>query len=152
MAVLLIRYEIGSSRITYYTDKRLCTEILEPIVSRWGPIVVRSGYRSPVVNALGAARGLKCASNAKNAAIHIWDEKDHEGHHGAAACIVVPSLLDEARAKDHWQIMATWLCDNLPFHKATFFQKDFAFNIGWRTNPTKEIFSYLEPRGQFHVS
>lgn len=128
--------------------KRLCTDILEPILSRWGPIVVRSGYRSPVVNALGAARGLKCASNAKNAGLHIWDQRDESGRAGACACIVIPSLLDEARGADHWLIMADWLRSNVPFHKATFFQKDFAFNVGWHEKPIREVWSYLPPRGK----
>lgn len=126
--------------------KRLCTDILEPITSHWGPIVIRSGYRSPVVNALGSARGLKCASNAKNAGLHIWDMRDEDGLSGACACVVVPSMLDEARGAEQWLKMADWLRGNVPFHKATFFQKDFAFNVGWHEKPMGEVWSYLPPR------
>jgi len=131
--------------------KQLCTSILEPIVEHWGPIVVRSGYRSPVVNAVGAARGLKCASNSKNAGAHIWDMPDKYGDVGACACIVVPKLVDEASSSEHWRVMAEWLATNVPFHRATFFQRDFALNVGWNTNPVGEVKSLIPPRVTYKV-
>jgi hypothetical protein len=41
---------------------RLCAELLEPLQAAFGRIVIRSGYRSPQVNALGYVKRLWCAS------------------------------------------------------------------------------------------
>ena len=55
----------------------LATALLDPLVETFGPIEVRSAYRSPTLNAHGNARqregrrGYECASNARNAAHHI---------------------------------------------------------------------------------
>lgn len=47
------------------TGTRLCQEILEPLQRTFGPLVIRSGFRSARLNAFGAERRLKCASNEK---------------------------------------------------------------------------------------
>ena len=81
---------------------RLCEELLEPLQERWGRLAIRSAYRSREVNALGNAlqkagkAGYNCASNEKNAAHHIWDMLDKDGHMGATACVVVPAPVSAA--------------------------------------------------------
>ena len=53
---------------------RLCEELLEPLQERWGPMRIRSAYRSREVNALGnelqreGKAGYNCATNEANAA------------------------------------------------------------------------------------
>lgn len=73
---------------------RLATELLDPLVETFGPITVRSSYRSPKVNEFGNKNGLSCARNAANYAGHIWGIRDAEGHMGATACIVIPLFAD----------------------------------------------------------
>lgn len=53
--------------------KSLCSQLLEPIEKALGRISIRSGYRSPLVNAKGAENGnqYSCASNEKNYGKHI---------------------------------------------------------------------------------
>src|SRR6476661_146301 len=79
---------------------RLCEELLEPLQDRWGPVRIRSAYRSREVNALGnqmmraGKAGYNCAVNEANAAHHIWDLRDDNGCMGATACVVVPAFYD----------------------------------------------------------
>lgn len=100
---------------------RLCEELLEPLQDRWGRIAIRSAYRCQAVNQLGCemqASGKKdynCASNAANAAQHIWDLRDQAGCIGATACVVVPAFWDAHHAEGDWQILAQWMHDNLPY-------------------------------------
>lgn len=125
------------------TGMTLCSEILEPLVREFGPIVVRSGFRSAKLNDFGARHRLACASNEKNFAYHIWDRRDHDGHAGAAACIVIPHIVTEPQDHTTWRRVASWINDNLDYHRLTFFRKDFAFNIGWHEAPVRDIYSYL---------
>ena len=101
--------------------QRLCEDILEPITEAFGPIIVRSGYRSPSLNEFGAMRRLKCAGNPKNAAYHCWDLLDDQGHKGASACITVPWLEDRGSWAEVSRSMGWWVHDNLPYHRLTFF-------------------------------
>jgi hypothetical protein len=120
---------------------RLCENILEPLVREFGPIVIRSGFRSARLNALGNAQGLNCAKNEKNHAYHIWDHRDTDGHMGAAACLFIPAFNDERTSLTTWQELAWWIDGNLPYHRLTFFTHGHAFNIGWHERPRREIFS-----------
>ena len=125
---------------------RLCEEILEPILDRYGPIQIRSGFRSATLNAFGAKRRLNCARNERNHAYHIWDHLDAGGHRGTAACIVVPYLIDSVTGPEGWREMAAFIHENLPYHRATFFRKNYAFNIGWQEAPKQEICSWYPKR------
>lgn len=133
--------------------KRLCEEILEPLQAAFGPLTIRSAYRSAAVNALGHQMTMAgkieyaCASNSENAAYHIWDQRDANGHMGAAACIVVPSFWVRHRAEGDWQKLAWWIHDHLPYHWLTFFRTRFAFNIGWHEAPVRIITSRVAPKG-----
>ncbi len=120
----------------------LCEHILEPLTEEFGPLIVRSGYRSPRLNAFGAKMGLACSSNEKNRAYHCYDLLDEDGHMGAAACIIIPSALggDVPRFTD-WRELAWYINDNLPYNRMAFF-KSSSFNIGWKSaNREASIFS-----------
>lgn len=126
--------------------RALCTELLEPLQLRFGRIHVRSGYRSPEVNAFGNRHNLNCGSNENNYAGHIWDYADGQGH-GAMACIVVPALADYIALGGSWTAMAWWIHDHLPYSSLCFFAKLGAFNIGWHEVPQRRIDSFVAPRG-----
>jgi hypothetical protein len=120
----------------------LCEHILEPLTEEFGPLIVRSGYRSPRLNAFGAKMGLACSSNEKNRAYHCYDLLDANGFMGAAACIIIPSALGdgEPRFRD-WRELAWHLDETLPYNRLVFF-KSGSFNIGWKeANREASIFS-----------
>jgi len=133
------------------TGSRLCQELLDPMVETFGPIHVRSSYRSPELNHFGATevRPQKMAQNAANYAGHIWDRRDAKGRMGATACIVVPWFADQYERGRDWRHMATWLKEHLDFHEAYFFPKLAAFNLTWREDPEKRVLSYIRPKGHF---
>lgn len=133
--------------LAVYTGRRLCETILEPLQDTLGRIHVRSGYRSAHLNAFGNARGLNCSSNDKTFADHCWDRRDREGNAGACACVVVPWFLEHHRA-DEWGKLAWFLHDGLDYHRIVFFGRQASFNIGWRENPAREIYSHTAPRGR----
>lgn len=120
---------------------RLCAEVLEPLLKQFGPIVVRSGFRSAKLNAFGAKNGLQCAANDKNVAYHIWDHLDANGHKGAAACVVAPGFNDRVQSAEGWKELAWWINANINYHRLTFFSRDNAFNVGWHEHPRREIYS-----------
>lgn len=126
--------------------RALCTELLEPLQQRFGRVHIRSGYRSPEVNAFGNRHNLNCASNEKNYAGHIWDYPDDNGH-GAVACVVVPVLADYIALGGNWTAMAWWIHDHIPYGSLCFFAKLGAFNIGWHEVPQRRIDSFVAPRG-----
>lgn len=125
----------------------LCEQLLEPLQATFGRIHIRSGYRSPAVNAFGNLNKLNCASNECNYAAHIWDYPDAEGHRGASACIVLPWLVDHVAQGGSWTSMAWWIHDHLPYSSLYFFPKLCAFNINWREVPKRRIDSYAAPKG-----
>jgi len=127
---------------------RLACDLLEPLVETFGPIILRSSYRSAAVNGFGNARGLNCASNAASAANHIWDCRDGSGRMGACACIVIPWFADQYDAGRDWRDLAWWLHDHLPLASLQFFPIRAACNLTWRENPTPEIASFIAPRGK----
>lgn len=94
---------------------QLCQKILEPLQLNFGRLFIRSGYRNPEINALGASNRnqYKCASNKRNLAKHIWDYPDKDGHYGAMACVVVPSYLEYYEKTRDWKSLAKWVEDNI---------------------------------------
>jgi hypothetical protein len=136
---------------------RLCEDLLEPIQDRWGPVRVRSAYRSAEVNQIGnemqkaGKPGYNCAANEKNFAGHIWDRLDAQGCKGAMACVVVPAFYDAHPEAGGWQVMARWLDDNLPYSTVWFYPAYWAFNIQWHERPLRRIDSYAEPKGQWET-
>jgi len=126
--------------------KRLCEELLEPLQASFGRIALRSGYRSPTVNALGNEKGHSCGSNKSNYAGHIWDHPDEHGR-GAMACIVVPWFADKYEDGADWRGLAYWIHNHLPYSELQFFPKLCAVNIGWHEKPVRVISSYMDPKG-----
>ncbi|RMD93468.1 MAG: hypothetical protein D6811_04820 [Alphaproteobacteria bacterium] len=129
--------------------RALCTELLDPLVETFGPIHVRSAFRSSALNHFGATqvRPQKCARNEATVAGHIWDRRDARGRMGACACIVIPWFADQyARGRD-WRDLAWWVHDHLPYHEMCFFPRLAAFNLTWREDREPSIRSYIAPRG-----
>jgi len=132
----------------------LCATLLDPVVETFGPIGVRSSYRSPELNHFGATevRPQKCAANSANSGAHIWDIRTDDGRMGATACITVPWFADQYAKGRDWRDMAAWLREYLPFHEAYFFPKLAAFNLTWLEReagepPAKRVLSYIAPKG-----
>lgn len=126
--------------------KGLCQNLLEPLQATFGRLAIRSAYRSPEVNAFGCKQRLSCASNEKNRARHIWDQRSRGGM-GALTTVVVPWLVDRLDEGVTWEAMAWWIHDHLPYSELQFFPKLGAFNIGWHESPRRTIYSFIPPRG-----
>jgi hypothetical protein len=110
----------------------LCEKVLEPIQAAWGKVHIRSGYRSPEVNELGNKNRMNCASNTRNLAAHIWDQRDNQGFCGATACIVVPGYHDYFERTGDWAPLAWWVHFHIPeYYEMCFFKEQCAFNIRW---------------------
>ncbi len=129
---------------------RLATECLDPLVETFGPIDIRSGYRSPSLNDFGAnqVRPQKCSQNDKNYASRIWDRRDAKGRMGACVSVVIPWFAAQYNRGRDWRDLAWWLYDHLTFHDIWFFPKNAAFNLGWREEPEHRILSYIRPMGR----
>ena len=124
----------------------LCQNLLEPLQARFGRISVRSAYRSPQVNQFGNDNKLNCSSNDANYAGHIWNRRNASGQMGATACIVVNRFIPYYERTGDWEAMAWWVHDHLPYHAMEFFPKYAAFNLQWREDPARAIYSYIPPR------
>ncbi|MCZ0813760.1 hypothetical protein N5A93_16140 [Roseovarius sp. EGI FJ00037] len=125
--------------------RALAQTLLEPLVETFGPIEVRSAYRSPEVNDFGNRNGLNCASIEANRASHIWDQRDAEGNLGACSSIVIPWFARKFEAGRDWKDLAWWMHDHLDYHAMTFFPTRAAFNLTWRENPERKISSWIGP-------
>lgn len=128
------------------SGRRLCEELLEPLQARFGRLSVRSSYRSSEVNGFGNANSFNCATNQKNHAHHIWDRRDAQGRMGATACVIVNRFIPYYERTGDWEAMAWWVHDNLPYSAMEFFPKFAAFNLQWRQDPVRSIYSYIPPR------
>lgn len=143
----------------------LCEQVLEPIRAAWGKVHIRSGYRSAEVNDFGNRNRMNCASNVRNAAAHIWDERDDDGQYGATACIVLPAYHDYFERTGDWASLAWWVHHHIPaYHEMCFFKEQCAFNIRWYegsdgkqsiktylSNPDTGDKSALMSRGKMHA-
>lgn len=132
--------------------EKLCQELLEPLQDAFGRIAIRSAYRSAQVNGFGAEMqrtsnkaGYTCASNASNAAGHIWDMLDENGHMGATACVIAPDFHDRFHAPGDWRRLAWWIHDHLPYSSLEFYPKYWAFNASWHEQPARSIYSQVPP-------
>ncbi len=126
---------------------RLCQDLLEPLWDRFGRISIRSAFRSAEVNDFGNRHKLNCSANEKNFAGHIWDRRDAQGRMGATASIVVHAVLPYYERTGHWEAIAWWVHDHLPYSDMEFFPKLCAFNLQWREGtPARRISSFITPR------
>lgn len=127
--------------------RALCENLLEPLWTRFGRISIRSAFRSVAVNDFGNKNDLNCGQNETNFAGHIWDRRDAEGRMGATASIVVHAFLPYYERTGHWEALAWWVHDNLPYNEMEFFPKLCAFNLQWREGaPRRRIQSFIPPR------
>ena len=129
--------------------RALCEHMLDPMTETFGPLAIRSAFRSADLNHFGATevRPQKCSANEKNFAGHIWDRRDAEGHMGACVSVVVPWFADQYERGRDWRDLAWWVHDHLPYHEMYFFPKLAAFNLTWREAPERKISSYIAPMG-----
>lgn len=129
--------------------RRLAETLLDPLVETFGPISVRSSFRSFDLNHFGATevRPQKCAANPKNLARHIWDRRDAQGRMGATACLAIPWFATRYEAGRDWRDLAWWLHDHLDYDEIYFFPKLAAFNLTWSEAPRRLIGSYIPPKG-----
>lgn len=124
--------------------RALCELLLDPLEETFGRIAVRSGYRSPALNAYGNANGLNCARNDNPIECHIWDRA---GPAIAGASVVIPWFADRYAQGRDWRDLAWWMHDHLAYSEIWFFPKLCAFNLVWRPEPLRRIDSYIAPRG-----
>ncbi|SLN40451.1 hypothetical protein [Pseudooctadecabacter jejudonensis] len=127
----------------------LCKHLLDPMTNTFGPLHIRSAYRSPTLNHFGAtqAKPQRCSANEKNYAGHIWDIRDKDGHMGACVSVVIPWFTDQYEQGRDWRDLAWWIHDHLPYSAMYFFPKLAAFNLTWHENPARSIHSYVAPKG-----
>ncbi|HEX9904959.1 MAG TPA: hypothetical protein VGA77_08355 [Propylenella sp.] len=128
------------------TGKALCENLLEPLRKALGRISIRSAYRNREVARICNERGHNCARPDAEHANHIWDRRDAEGFCGAMATIVVHAFIPYYERTGHWEALAWWVHDRLPYSEMQFFPRYAAFNLGWREVPKRRISSYIPPR------
>ena len=129
------------------SGRALCEHLLEPLREKFGRISIRSAYRSWEVARICNARGHNCAKPETERANHIWDRRDAEGFSGAMATVIVHAFIPYYERTRHWQAMAWWIHDHLPYSEQQYFPKFAAFNLGWREVPKRRISSFIAPRG-----
>ena len=132
--------------------RRLCEEILEPLKDRFGHVGIRSAYRSARLNGFcnelftAGDTACWCTDNAMNAARHIWDLRDAEGHLGATATVFIPSYLDYYHRSGDYEPLAWWIRDHLEAYAEVFFFRPLcAFNIRWYEGPSEKAITLLDP-------
>jgi hypothetical protein len=126
--------------------RALCANLIEPLREKFGRVSIRSAYRSAEVARICNERGHNCAKPETERANHIWDRRDAEGCSGAMATIVVHALIPYYDATGHWEAMAWWVHDHLPYSEQQYFPRYAAFNLGWREVPKRRISSFIPPR------
>jgi hypothetical protein len=125
---------------------RLCQEALEPLRARFGRISIRSAYRSPAVNQLCNEKKLGCGGNEANFGGHIWDRRNAQGGIGATATIIVHAFIPYYERTGHWEALAWWIHDHLPYDELEFFPRFAAFNYGHGDSHERRIQSFIPPR------
>ncbi|XDB00289.1 hypothetical protein AB1M95_15990 [Sulfitobacter sp. LCG007] len=126
--------------------RMLCTELLDPLEETFGRLAIRSGYRSPELNAYGNAHRLNCARNDNPLECHIWDRAGGDDA-VAGTSLVIPWFADRHAEGRDWRDLAWWIHDHLPYSEMWFFPKLAAFNLVWRPKRLRTISSYIAPRG-----
>lgn len=129
--------------------RALCENLLDPLVETFGPIEIRSGFRSCDLNHFGASevKPQKCSRNAVNFAGHIWDRRDDDGYMGATVSVMIPWFADAYNNGRDWRDLAWWVYDHLPHAEQYYFPKNAAFNLQWHENAERNIYSYIAPKG-----
>ena len=128
------------------TGRALSENLLEPLRKKFGRVSIRSAYRNREVARVCNERGHNCAKPESEYAEHIWDRRTSEGIAGAMATVIVHAFLPYYQRTGHWEAMAWWVHDHLPYSSMLFFPKFSAFNLGWREIPKRRIRSFIPPR------
>ena len=132
--------------------KGLCENLLEPLRCIFGHVIIRSAFRSAVVNGYcNKQKRMGCATNKANYAHHIWDHRDAKDRMGATACIVIPWFIGSGlyKEKQDWRPLAWFIHDKLPYSRMVFFSKNAAFNLTWHCKlPERYIRSRFGPAPQ----
>jgi len=128
------------------SGRALCENLLEPLREKFGRISIRSAYRNREVARVCNERGHNCAKPESEYAEHIWDRRDAEGFMGAMTTVIVHAFIPYYQRTRHWEAMAWWVHDHLPYSTMLFFPKFAAFNLGWREVPKLRIRSFIPPR------
>lgn len=132
--------------LTIAHGRKLCTELLDPLEETFGRIAIRSGYRSPTLNAYGNRHKLNCAANDNPMECHIWDRGSGQ-QAIAGTSLAIPWFADQYEKGRDWRDLAWWIHDHIPYSEAWFFPKLAAFNLVWRPQPLRTISSYIAPKG-----
>lgn len=127
----------------------LARNLLDPLVETFGPVEIRSGFRSQALNHFGATevKPQKCSANERNSGVHIWDIRDDRGALGACVSLVVPWFADQYENGRDWRDLAWWIHDHLPYSQLCFFPILAAFNLTWSELPKRSIASHAQPSG-----
>lgn len=124
----------------------LCERVLEPIQEYFGRISIRSGYRSPEINALGAINRnqYNCASNDRNVSRHIWDYPNLKGHYGATSCIVICKQVDHFISTGDWKCVTNWIRENVPeCSRISVHPRLCTLSVSWHDESTNLIKSHI---------
>ena len=124
----------------------LCKNLLEPLRGIFGHVVIRSAFRSAVVNGYcSKQKNMGCVSNKENYAKHIWYHRDDKERIGATACIVIPWFIDSDLYKkpQDWHPLAWFIHDKLPYSRMVFFSKNAAFNLTWHDRMPERYISCM---------
>jgi hypothetical protein len=60
--------------------------------------------------------------------------------------VIVHAFIPYYQRTGHWEALAWWVHDHLPYSSMLFFPKFAAFNLGWREVPKRRIRSFIPPR------
>jgi hypothetical protein len=138
--------------LAVHVGSELCRHVLEPLRKAFGHVSVRSAYRSPKLNGfcneqyVAGDHACWCTDNDMNAARHIWDRRDKEGHLGATATVVVPGYLEYYERTGDCRPLAWWIRDHVPAYAEIFFFRPLcAFNIRWYEGPADQAIWLLDP-------
>jgi hypothetical protein len=133
-------------KLAIESGRALCENLLEPLRGAFSRISVRSAYRCRELARICNERGHNCAKPEAEYGNHIWDRRDAEEFSGAMATVVVHAFIPYYERTGHWEALAWWVHDHLPYSEVTFFPRFAAFNLGWREVPKRRIGSFIPPR------
>ncbi|MBA3676488.1 MAG: hypothetical protein H0W74_03695 [Sphingosinicella sp.] len=140
------------AELAVHVGGELCRNVLEPMRKAFGHVGIRSAYRSARLNGfcneqyVAGDHACWCTDNDLNAARHIWDRRDSEGHLGATATIFLPGYLEHYERTGDCGPLAWWIRDHVPAYAEIFFFRHLcAFNIRWYEGPSEKAIWSLDP-------